>query len=98
MIDNKPVLAILGGTGKEGPGLALRWAYAGYTVIIGSRQAEKAQATALELNALLGIERVRGMENAQAARLAEIAVLTVVQSAQQEALLAVRDAPPDASA
>mgnify|MGYP001141618268 FL=1 len=92
MTDTKPVLAILGGTGKEGPGLALRWAYAGYTVIIGSRQAEKAQATAQELNAQLGIERVRGMENAQAARLAEIAVLTVVQSAQQEALLSVRDA------
>lgn len=92
MTDTKPVLAILGGTGKEGPGLALRWAYAGYMVIIGSRQAEKAQATAQELNAQLGIERVRGMENAQAARLAEIAVLTVVQSAQQEALLSVRDA------
>jgi hypothetical protein len=92
MTDKKPVLAILGGTGKEGPGLALRWAYAGYAVIIGSRQAEKAQATAQELNALLGIERVRGMENAQAARLADIAVLTVVQSAQQEALLAVREA------
>ena len=92
MTDTKPVLAILGGTGKEGPGLALRWAYAGYPVIIGSRQAEKAQATALEINAQLGIDSVRGMTNVEAARLAEICVLTVVQSAQQEALLSVREA------
>ena len=35
-------IAILGGTGKEGPGLALRWANAGYRIIIGSRQEEKA--------------------------------------------------------
>ncbi len=33
----KPVIAILGGTGKEGSGLALRWGFAGYPVIIGSR-------------------------------------------------------------
>lgn len=92
MSDQRPVLAILGGTGKEGPGLALRWAHAGYQVIIGSRQAEKAQATASEINAQLGIERVRGMENSQAAQMAELAVLTVVQSAQLEALQSVRDA------
>lgn len=92
MSDQRPVLAILGGTGKEGPGLALRWAHAGYPVIIGSRQAEKAQATASEINAQLGIERVRGMENSLAAQMAELAVLTVVQSAQLEALQSVRDA------
>ena len=87
-----PTLAILGGTGKEGPGLALRWAKAGYPVIIGSRQAEKALATAQELNARLGIDSMRGMENAAAARLAEISVLTVVQAAHQEALLSVKEA------
>ena len=47
---DKPTIAILGGTGKEGPGLAMRWAHAGYKVLIGSRQAEKAEATAEELN------------------------------------------------
>jgi 8-hydroxy-5-deazaflavin:NADPH oxidoreductase len=87
-----PTLAILGGTGKEGPGLALRWAKAGYPIIIGSRQAEKALATAQELNARLGIDSMRGMENAAAARLAEISVLTVVQAAHQEALLSVKEA------
>ena len=92
MTENKPVLAILGGTGKEGPGLALRWAQAGYQVLIGSRLAEKAQATAAEINAQLGSDNVRGMENERAALQADIAVLTVVQTAHQEALLSVREA------
>lgn len=82
----KPRIAILGGTGKEGPGLALRWASAGYRVIIGSRQLEKAQATATEVNLTLGSEMVSGLENAQAARQADICVLTVVQSAHQSAV------------
>ncbi len=90
--DTLPTLAILGGTGKEGPGLALRWAKAGYPVIIGSRQEEKALATAQELNVRLGIDNMRGMENGAAARLAEISVLTVVQAAHQEALLSVKEA------
>ncbi|MCU0486449.1 MAG: NADPH-dependent F420 reductase [Anaerolineales bacterium] len=92
MTENKPVLAILGGTGKEGPGLALRWAQAGYQVLIGSRLAEKAQATAAEINSQLGSDNVRGMENERAALQADISILTVVQTAHQEALLSVRDA------
>ncbi|RCK72496.1 MAG: reductase [Anaerolineae bacterium] len=88
----KPVIAILGGTGKEGPGLALRWASAGYTILIGSRQAEKAQATAQEINQTLGIQTVQGYENAAAARQAEICVLTVVQAAHQEALNGLKEA------
>lgn len=87
-----PTIAILGGTGKEGPGLALRWANAGYRVIIGSRQLEKAQATAAELNARLGTESISGLENAQAAHQAEICVLTVVQAAHQEALQGLKEA------
>ena len=86
-----PTIAILGGTGKEGPGLALRWASAGYPILIGSRQAEKAQATAAEINARLGIESVIGLENSQAARQAQICVLTVVQSAHEAALENLKD-------
>ncbi len=82
----KPTLAILGGTGKEGPGLAMRWANAGYKVIIGSRQAEKAQDTAAEINQALGIDTVSGMVNEEAAKAADISVLTVVQAAHQAAL------------
>lgn len=87
-----PILAILGGTGKEGTGLALRWASAGYSVIIGSRQAEKAQATAAELNLQLGRGNISGMENAAAARCAEICVLTVVQTAHAQAIASLKNA------
>jgi hypothetical protein len=85
-----PTIAVLGGTGKEGPGLALRWAHAGYPIIIGSRQTEKAQATADELNALLRIQTIQGMENGPAARAADICVLTVVYTAHQAALESLR--------
>jgi NADPH-dependent F420 reductase len=86
-----PIIAILGGTGKEGPGLAMRWASAGYPIIIGSRQVEKAQATAAELNAKLNITSVRGLENGAAARLADLCVLTVVYAAHQAALDDLKD-------
>lgn len=87
----KPTLAILGGTGKEGPGLALRWAHAGYPIIIGSRQAEKAEATAFELNSRLGAGLVQGLENRQAATQADICILTVMQSAHEAALDSIKD-------
>ena len=89
MSDNSkalPTIAILGGTGKEGPGLAMLWAWAGYPIIIGSRQLEKAQKTASELNEILNLDTISGLENSEAVRLADICVLTVVQSAHQAAL------------
>jgi 8-hydroxy-5-deazaflavin:NADPH oxidoreductase len=86
-----PTIAILGGTGKEGPGLALRWASVGYPIIIGSRQLDRAQATAAELNAALKSNVVQAMENGPAARRADICVLTVVQAAHQAALQSLVD-------
>lgn len=86
-----PVLAILGGTGKEGPGLAMRWASTGYPVIIGSRLTEKAERTAAELNEKLGINSIRGLENGAAARAAEICVLTVVHTAHKSAVEGLRE-------
>src|SRR5574341_978774 len=83
-------IAVLGGTGKEGSGLAFRWANAGYSVIIGSRQAEKAQQAARELNDMLGGNLVRGMANDDAAREAEIVVLTVPYEAHRATLESVR--------
>jgi predicted dinucleotide-binding enzyme len=60
----RATIAILGGTGKEGKGLAYRWAKAGYRVIIGSRILEKAQAAAQELtNLLAGKTVIEGMSN-----------------------------------
>lgn len=86
-----PVIAILGGTGKEGPGLAMRWANAGYRVIIGSRQVDRAQATAAELNTKLNLDTISGAENGAAARQADICVLTVLQEAHQAALESVKE-------
>ncbi len=88
-------IAILGGTGNEGPGLALRWANAGYRIIIGSRQEEKAQRIAKQLNERLGIESIQGMQNEEAARNANICVLTVVHSAHQQALEVLKDVLKD---
>jgi hypothetical protein len=85
-------LAILGGTGNEGPGLALRWAKAGHDVIIGSRREEKAKRIAGELNATLGEASIRGMENTAAAAACEVAVLTVPYGAQNTLLESLRTA------
>jgi NADPH-dependent F420 reductase len=92
MISEKPIIAILGGTGNEGPGLAMRWAHAGYKIIIGSRQQAKAETIANELNEKLGIDTIIGMENTEAARVADINVLTVVASAHKLALEGLKDA------
>lgn len=85
-------LAVLGGTGKEGPGLAYRWARAGYHVLIGSRTLEKAEAAAAALNQRLGEDVVHGLTNEDAARQCNIAVLTVPYSAQQVTLEPLRPA------
>ncbi len=86
MTDSLPTLAVLGGTGAEGGGLAFRWAHAGYPVIVGSRTAEKAAAGAAELNALLGRDLIRGMDNLSAAKAADIAILTVPYAAQKSTI------------
>lgn len=82
--NQKPTIAIIGGTGKEGTGLALRWALAGYDIIIGSRQQEKASLAAQVINHQLGIDKTLGMENRDAVSHASICVLTVVQSAHEQ--------------
>jgi NADPH-dependent F420 reductase len=92
MTEGKPIVAVLGGTGKEGPGLAMRWAKSGYKIIIGSRQLEKAVKTAKEINEKLGIDTIIGLENKDAAKVAEICILTVVQSAHESALVGLKDA------
>jgi NADPH-dependent F420 reductase len=83
-------IAILGGTGQQGPGLALRWAMADEEVIIGSRTQERAEKMALELNDQLGEARIRGMENPQAAEAAEAVVLTVPYTAHLSTLESVK--------
>lgn len=84
-------VAVLGGTGKEGSGLAMRWALNGYRVIIGSRDAARAAAKAQEFNQELGGDYLIGMENAAAAADAHIVVLSVPYSAHKATLESVRD-------
>ncbi len=94
MSDSKILLsiAVLGGTGKEGKGLAYRWARAGYPIRIGSRTAEKAIAAANEIVEMLGDGvSVKGMTNLEAAHEANIAVLTVPYSAHRDTLESVKD-------
>ena len=86
----KKTIAVIGGTGKEGGGLALRWAHAGYPVIIGSRSAEKAEQAATELNAVLGAQVVRGADNPIAAHLAGLVVVSVPYAAHQDTLTAIK--------
>ncbi|HQN04625.1 MAG TPA: NADPH-dependent F420 reductase [Anaerolineaceae bacterium] len=86
-------IGILGGTGKEGKGLAFRWSKAGYSIIIGSRTIEKAVAAAKEIRNLLGGEAtVTGMENLEAASLSDIVVLTVPFNAHVPMLESLKDA------
>jgi len=72
-----PKIAVVGGTGALGSGLAFRWARAGYTVAIGSRDAEKGKLAAESLLSRLPQAKVSGADNKEAAAQADIIVLTV---------------------
>ena len=87
----KPTIAVLGGTGQEGSGLALRWAHAGYPVVIGSRDGPRAEAKAAEIRERLGGGSVEGCDNRRAAERGEIVVLTVPYAAHRPTLEAVKD-------
>lgn len=71
-------IAVLGGTGPEGFGLALRWAQAGETVTIGSRDAQRAQVAAEKIKQRVGANaKISGNENIAACAAADLLVLTV---------------------
>ena len=91
MAETSHTIAVIGGTGDLGGGLARRWAQAGHTVIIGSRTDEKAQASAAAMNESLGLDTVQGKENGSAAAAADIVALTVPFSNQQPMLEAIRE-------
>jgi 8-hydroxy-5-deazaflavin:NADPH oxidoreductase len=86
-------IAVLGGTGKQGKGLAYRWAKAGYKVLIGSRSSERAVSAASEIMEILeGDSSLVGTSNLEAAQLADIAVLTVPYDAHRDTLEQLKDA------
>ncbi len=91
------MIAIIGGTGHQGLGLALRWAAAGVPVAIGSRSLERARAAAAQVQGapqVRAAERgsVEGMENLEAARAADVVVLAVPASAHQDTLATIAPA------
>jgi 8-hydroxy-5-deazaflavin:NADPH oxidoreductase len=85
-------IGILGGTGKEGAGLAVRWAQAGHDIVIGSRDAERARAKAAELAALVPDARMSGAGNRDAAAAAEIVVIALPAGGLAATLPDVREA------
>jgi 8-hydroxy-5-deazaflavin:NADPH oxidoreductase len=85
-------IGIVGGTGKEGSGLALKWARSGYRVIIGSREAAKAEAKVAEMNEALGTNVLEGTDNLSAVQQADIVVLTVPYDAHARTLEGLKDA------
>jgi NADPH-dependent F420 reductase len=90
--ESRPI-AILGGTGPAGMGLALRWARAGETIIIGSRDPQRAQESALKIKQQAGNgTQVSGVENSAACAAADILVLTVPFEGQAALLKQLKSA------
>jgi 8-hydroxy-5-deazaflavin:NADPH oxidoreductase len=85
-------IGILGGTGKEGAGLAGRWARAGHEIIIGSRDAARARTKAAELGTLVPDARVQGLGNREAATAAEVVVIALPANGLAATLAEVREA------
>jgi NADPH-dependent F420 reductase len=87
-----PTIAVIGGTGQEGGGLATRLAHAGYTIVIGSRDGEKAADAATRLNEKLGKDNTRGADNLAAVAAADIVILAVPYQGQRTTALHLKEA------
>lgn len=83
-------IAVIGGTGKEGRGLALRWARAGHTVLLGSRDPARAQAMTAELAAAVGRGELIGGDNRWAVAGAGIVVLAIPYTAHRDTLTSLK--------
>jgi len=91
-MQTRPILAIIGGTGALGTGLAMRWAGAGYPVVLGSRTREKAADAARRIEARNGAPEVRGDDNKSAARAGDIVVIAVPYASHDAILDDIKDA------
>jgi 8-hydroxy-5-deazaflavin:NADPH oxidoreductase len=92
------VIAVIGGTGAEGFGLAHRWARAGETVIIGSRDAARAREAAAKIQAAVGSNaKVTGEENTAACAAADLIVLTIPFEGHCALLKQIKSAIPPGS-
>lgn len=90
MSDNRPNVAVIGGTGALGSGLARRWAAAGYAVILGSRTKAKAAEAAAKLPVAAGGPQPTGATNIEAAAQADVVVVTVPFASQAEILAEIK--------
>jgi NADPH-dependent F420 reductase len=90
-MSDKETIAILGGTGDLGTGLAIRWSKAGHRIVIGSRTLEKAQAAVAALKEISPETPADAMENLDAAAAGDIVVLTVPADHQLSTLDYVKD-------
>src|SRR5262245_38735342 len=86
-----PTVAIIGGTGTLGSGLAKRWVAAGYAIVIGSRRAERAEQFASSLPAKPGARAARGATNADAAKAGEVILLAVPWASHAAILDEIKD-------
>src|SRR3989442_1782683 len=84
-------VGVLGGTGPQGKGMALRWARAGLPVIIGSRKTERAEAAAEELRTRAEVEHISGRDNAGCAAEASVVLVAVPWEGHRELLESLRD-------
>ncbi len=97
LIGARPI-AVIGGTGPAGMGLALRWARAGETIIIGSRDEKRAQQAAASIQQRIGGEaKISGMENSAACAAADILMLTVPFEGQASLLKKLKPAITEGS-
>ena len=86
-------IGIIGGTGDQGLGLAMRYAKSGENIIIGSRKYEKAQNAVDEIENILGqanIKNLEGLNNPDAAIAADVLVLTIPLQAQKPTLDSIK--------
>lgn len=92
MSERRFTIAVIGGTGNLGRGLMLRWAKAGHRVVVGSRNAERAQEAAKQANAILNTDLVSGAANDAAAKAADIIAIAVSYDHHAATLEALREA------
>jgi NADPH-dependent F420 reductase len=92
------VIAVIGGTGPEGFGLALRWVRAGESVIIGSRDVARAREAAAKIRALVGTNgQISGQENSAACAAADLLVLTIPFEGHAALLKQIKPSIPEGS-
>jgi 8-hydroxy-5-deazaflavin:NADPH oxidoreductase len=91
-LQQRPTIAVIGGTGELGSALAKRWAAAGYPIVLGSRSKQKAQATAEKMKSDTGAATLSGEDNRTAAAAAEIVIVAVPYASHESILDEIKPA------